>query len=170
MHAGVRYVAGAVVADDGVGCVVVMSSSVVVGVDGSVVDATGGGSSPTGANIVMPMPMAIDAKRIVNHSASVGRRWTGSVVVGSSRMLIEYSRLDLRPIGRRRRLAVHGVSAALGAAVDRVLYVVPAVPAQPQPLATGQHALARIAGERDAAFDQPIDRQDRPELPDHPAA
>jgi hypothetical protein len=48
-------------------------------VDGIVVDTAGGRSSPTGAKIVMPIPVAIDAKRIVNHSASVGRRCTGSL-------------------------------------------------------------------------------------------
>ena len=77
---GVRYVDGAlVVVDDGTGCVALLSVSVVVGANGKVVDATGGGSSPTGAKIVMPRPIAIDAKRTVNHSASAGRRWTGSV-------------------------------------------------------------------------------------------
>ena len=74
-----RYETGAVVVVAGAGGDGLIASVVGTKVDGNVADTAGGRSSPTGAKIVMPIPTAIDAKRIVNHSASVGRRCTGSV-------------------------------------------------------------------------------------------
>ena len=73
------YETGAVVVVAGARGDGLISSVVGTNVDGSVVDTAGDRSSPTGAKIVMPIPVAIDAKRIVNHSASVGRRCTGSL-------------------------------------------------------------------------------------------